>query len=71
MEVDSEREAEVSRSSRPSSVDCEPQIHDDPVEGTSTRRLPDYSIPSNDNRPVVRRSARSKRYKKDEDYVYY
>lgn len=71
MEVDTEREGGVLRDSRPADADCEPQVRDDPVEGTSTRRLPDYSVPSNHNRPVVRRSTRSKRYKKDEDYVYY
>ncbi|XP_052566992.1 uncharacterized protein K02A2.6-like isoform X1 [Culex pipiens pallens] len=67
MEVDMEREGV----SRLSSVDRESQIRDDPVEGSSTQRLPDFSVPSIDNRAVVRRSTRSKRYKKDKDFVYY
>lgn len=71
MEVDSEREGGVSRDSRRANADCGPQVRNDPVERTSSRRLPDYSVPPVQDHPVVRRSTRSKRYKKDSEFVYY
>lgn len=67
VDLECERAEEIS-SDRRSSVDS--QFDHDPVEGTSTRRLPDHLVPSFDNR-VLRRSARSKRHKKDSNFVYY
>lgn len=60
LEVDSERESarEVSSNRQSSAADL--QFHHDPVEGTSSRRLPDYSVPSLVNRPVLRRTAHEK-----------
>lgn len=70
MDVDVEPEG-VSSHDR-TSGDRDVRCHDDAVEGTSTRRLPDLSVPSIDEeRQVMRRSARSKRFKKNSDFVYY
>ena len=59
-------------SNRNQRVGCAQRIDFDPLEGSSTRTLPDYSAPSNtDRHTVLRRSTRSKRFRKNSEFVYY